>query len=401
LSYSDYERRLAHQVKKYIAKSGVNAVAGMSSRYDSSINLSMLNFAWNIDLNLKIYIDIKITWPGWSKAQYGTAIYGKDVYDPATVLGVLTADSLTKWLTIKMVRCFLPANERGYKYTLPQSFYFLFAELPMLETVAFDPVWYVRSRKIDATRNWTAFFDMGFFDVNAYPTEAYTDPVTGDVPSEVLIRVSDMLESVFDWATFESGEYVGVFDYPPYSLLDLDNLYGHTHRINNISANFFDTALFDRAPFAGIPMPYPELYLLSPNLVAYMPVFDVANFDFDVYFTTVEFDEDLVNSIIENAKQTQQIAYTDFTQLSGSERMHTLYTVHAAYQVNKQYQINQILEKYGVPRINVGLYHAFSMEYVYKHMAEQLVDPETVITKYIRLGLNETVLRALAAMTSR
>lgn len=381
----------------------------MYSRYDPNINLSMLTFAWQLNLTISVYVDVNIIFPPTGKAKYGSAIYGTNVYDPTVILSVLTADALTKWLMLHMVRRFLLSNQRGYKYSMPQSIYWLNAEIPMLETTAPEPVWYVRVRKIDASRNWTAFYDMAFFDVNAFPmdrTYALFDTDRFDMSdfgyeerqeSEILIRFSDMLRSIFNMARFDDG----LFDYPPNSLTSLDNIFANTHRANNISANFFDCALFDRAPYAGDSMQYPELYLLAPNTVAYMPVFDVANFDFDVFYTAVSFDEGLVSSIVENAKQTQQPYYLELGQMRGSERMHTMYDVHAAFQSNRQYRIQKILSDYNVPRIQVSMYHAFMMEYTYKKMAEQLVDKETVIQRYIRLGLSETVLRAIAAMTSR
>jgi len=393
MSYADYQRRLIHQVEKYKRKTSPQSVAGQTNMF----NFSMLTFAWQLNLAININIDVSIILNPAGKAKYGSAVYGTSVYDPTTVLGVLTADSLTKWLMLHMARRFLPANERGYKYSMPQSLYWLNAETPMLAVAAQEPVWYVRVRKIDATRNWTAFFDMSFFDVNAFPTDPYHDSVLGDLDSEVLIRVSDILRCIFDLAMFDNG----IFDYTPYSLLQLDNIFANTHRTNNISANFFDTAIFDRAPFSGISMPYRELYLLSPNLIAYMPVFDVANFDFDVYYTTVSFDEYLVNSIVEGAKQNQQPIYRDLVKLTGYQRMVALYQVHAAFQVDRQYRLQKILNDYAVPRIDVSMYHAFMMEYSYKHMYEQLLDKETVIQRYIRLGLNETVLRAIAAMSGR
>lgn len=393
MSYQDYYRRQIHMVEKYKRKTGPESIIGQPQ----DISLSMLAFSWQLNLAININIDINIILNPTGKAKYGSAQYGTSVYDPTTVLGVLTADALTKWLMMHMARRFLLPNERGYKYSMPQSLYWLNAEIPMLEVAAQEPVWYVRVRKIDATRNWTAFFDMAFFEVNAFPTEPYHDSVLGDLDSEVLIRVSDMLRCIFNMALFDDG----IFDYTPYSLLQLDNIFTNTHRQNNISANFFDTAIFDRAPFSGVSMPYRELYLLSPNLASYMPVFDVANFDFDIFFTTVTFDEDLVNSIVEGAKQTQQLNYRDLVKLTGYQRMIALYQVHAAFQVDRQFRLQKILNDYAVPRIDVSMYHAFMMEYSYKHMYEQLLDKETVIQRYIRLGLNETVLRAIVVMSSR
>lgn len=397
MSYADYQRRLVHQVEKYKRKTGADAVAGWFNRLDLNTNFSMASFAWQLNLAITINIDVNVILNPAIKAKYGSAIYGTSVYDPTTVLGVLAADSLTKWLMLHMARRFLPPNERGYKYNMPQSLYWLNAEIPMLEVAAEEAVWYVRVRKIDATRNWTAFYDMAFFDVNAYPTEPYHDSVLGDMDSEVFIRFSEMLRCIFDIARFEDA----IFDYLLNSLLQLDNIFNNTHRQNNISANFFDTAIFDRAPFSGLSMPYQELYLLSPNLVAYMPVFDVANFDFDVYYTTVSFDEDLVNSIVENAKQTQQGQYRELVTFTGEQRRNALYQVHAAFQVDRQYRLQKILNDYAVPRVDVLMYHAFMMEYSYKRMYEQLIDKETVIQRYIRLGLNETVLRAIAVMSGR
>lgn len=397
MSYADYQRRLVHQVEKYKRKTGADAVAGWFNNLNPDINLSMFSFAWQLNLAININIDIEIIWPTGGKAKYGSARYGTDVYDPTTVLGVLTADTLTKWLMLHMARRFLPPNERGYKYSMPQSLYWLNAEIPMLAVAAEEAVWYVRVRKIDATRNWTAFYDMAFYDVNAYPTEPYTDPVLGDIDSQVFIRFSDMLRSLYEMARYDDGLY----DYPPNSLLDVGGIFDDSTRPAWISANFYDTAKYDRAPYSGLSMPYPELYVLSPNLVAYMPVYDVANYDFDVYYTTVTFDEDLVNSIVENAKQTQQGQYRELVTFTGEKRRNALYQIHAAFQVDRQYRLQKILNDYAVPRVDVLMYHAFMMEYSYKKMYEQLLDKETVIQRYIRLGLNETVLRAIAKMSGR
>ena len=113
------------------------------------------------------------------------------------------------------------------------------------------------------------------------------------------------------------------------------------------------------------------------------------------------FDEGLVNSIVENARQHQQVPYLQLQRYTSSERMNALYQVHAAFQVDRQYRLQKILNDYSVPRIDVSMYHAFMMEYSYKKMYEQLLDKETVIQRYIRLGLNETVLRAIALMSGR
>lgn len=357
----------------------------------------MLTLAFQLNLAISINIDIKIIWDSGQKAKYGSAVYGKSVYDPTVILGVLTADSLTKWLMLHMVRRFLLRNERGYKYSLPESFYWLNAEIPMLETAGQEAVWYMRSRKIDATRNWTAFFDMAFFDVNAFPTEPYIDEFLNPVGSETFIRESDMLQCIFDIALFDNA----IFDHPAFGLLDVDNIFVSSTRHKNISANFFDTAVFDRAPFSGVTMPYRELYVLAPNQVAYEPIFDVANFDYDIFETTVEFDEGLVNSIIENAKQNQQGLYRELLQFTEGPRMQSNYATMANFQVMRQYRIQTILRQYLVKPVDLHMYHAFAMQFAFKHMANQLVDKETIIQRYIRLGLNETVLRAIAALPSR
>jgi len=401
--------KLRHQMEKYRLKSGVESAGEIFPRFDPNLNLSGLTFAWQLNLAISVNIDVEIILDPTKKAKYGSAVYGTSVYDPVTILGVLTADSLTKWLMLHMIRRFLPPNARGYKYTMQQSLYWLNAEIPMLAVAGPEALWYVRVRKIDATRNWTAFYDMAFYEVNAYPTdplfggydlceyeETYYDDGT-ERESEVLIRFSEMLRCIWDLARYDNGLY----DRAPNSLLTLDNIFSSSPTPANISANFYDTARYDRAPYSGVPMPYPELYLLSPNLVAYMPVYDVANYDFDVYYSTVSFDEDLVNSIVQYARQNQQPYYRILLQYTGSKRMHAMYNVHAAFQVDRQYRIQKILQDYAVPRIHVSMYHAFMMEYSYKRMYEQLIDKETVIQRYIRLGLSETVLRAIALMSSR
>lgn len=388
---------LRRRVEKYNAKTGGAAVAGQYAYLNPSINFSLVNFAWQINIGININIDIQIILNPETKAKYGSAVYGTSVYDPVTILGVLTADALTKWLMIHMVKRFLLRNERGYKYTMPESLYYLNAEIPILETVGPEPIWYMRVRKIDATRNFTAFFDIAFFDVNAYPTEPYTDPTLGPMDSEVLLRFSDMLASIFDMAFFDTG----IFDRPKLSLLSIDNIFSSSTRHGNISANFFDTAVFDRAPFSDVTMPFKELYVLSPNLVAYMPVFDCANFDYDIFYSTVQFDEDLVYNVMENAKQNEAPAYRELISYTQGERMHSGYATHAAFQVQRQFDLQRIFEKHAVPRTHVIMYHAFASEFAYKRMSDQLVGKETIIQRYIRLGLNETVIRAIAALPSR
>lgn len=413
MTYRDYEHRRDFMIKKYNARTGANAVGTfINGNFYSSFppfDFSMLSFSFQLNLAISVDIDINVIFDPAGKAKYGSAVYGISVYDPVTVLGVLTADSITKWLMAHMARRFLLRNERGYKYSLPESFYWLNAEIPMLEIAGQEPVWYVRSRKIDATRNWTAFYDMSFFDVNAFPTAElyggydlceYDDTFYSEddlTESEILIRISDMLLCIFDLATFDLGE----FDKPTFGLDSLDNIFYSSVRVNNISANFFDTAIFDRAPFSGVTMPYRELYILVPNLVAYEPIFDVANFDYDVFYSTVTFDEDLVNTVIENAKLNQAVQYRELIQFTQSERMHSNYATMANFQVMRQYRIQTILRQYLVKPVDLHMYHAFAMQFGFKHMVNQLMDKETIIQRYIRLGLNETVLRAIAALPSR
>lgn len=169
MTWDKYRNRSRRAIEKYKVKIGPAMTGFMYPRF----NFTPLSFSFSLSLIISINIEVEIVLPPILKARYGSAKYGLSRYDPLTILGVLLVDNLTKFLLAEMIRQFLPATQRGYKYAMHESLFFLNADLPIFEQFAIDPVWFVRFRKMEASRNWTAFYDMAFFDVNIYPTNPY------------------------------------------------------------------------------------------------------------------------------------------------------------------------------------------------------------------------------------
>jgi hypothetical protein len=380
-------------IKHYNNKTGAGAAGYMYPRF----TFPPLSFSFNLATAISINVDLDITQitppPPAPKAKYGTAKYDIDYFDPLTVLGVIVPDTLTKYLLVRMVKSFLPATYRGYKYAIWDSFTFLIASLPMLETFAPDPVWFVRLRKMEAGRSWGMFMDLSFVDVNAVPL----DPTLDGHTWEGLIRVSDMLQSC---VSFMTADY-GYCDFPPTLLVDLGGVAPRTSRNNNLTSDLMDHGLVDRLPCAGVCFPYPEVYVMFPCTCPYVPVMDVFNVDYDVCETTVDFNEDVASDIIETFKQTTQPAYQQLINFTGDKRMKSKFQIHATYQIIMTQLIRRILSDTTASVTDIAKYNAFGLEYSYARNFEQLIDAEKVITKYIRLGLTESVLRQIASAIQR
>jgi hypothetical protein len=377
--------------------------------FNISLNLSQLSFAFNLSLSLSVTIEINITGIITTKAKYDTAKYGVDKYDPLTLLGVLIPDEITKFLALEMVHKFVPATSRGYKYAILNSFFYLNANMPILTQFAYEPVWPVRFRKMEASKNWMTFFDLSFFDVNAFATELLPCPsesesyfdymifdtgiFDGSLRSEMLIRFSELLQAFFDFAQFD----VATFD----SNIFINDFHNFTERKNNITSNIYEHCYYERATYMGETDPYPELFLLAPFTVPYEPVFDCMNFDYDVFETTVEFNESVLVDIMNSFKAKNEPTRRQMNLFMGADRMVMNYSIHATFQGKKFENMLRLLAPTVTSPTDLARYNSFIMEYVYKRKYYQKVDAELVIEKYVRMGLDETVLRQLAHQTGR
>jgi len=359
----EYKKR--HAIEKYKRKVGREIAGDMWGRFDPNLNFAFPAFAFSMNILIQIEIDINIIFPPPEKARYGYAHYSVDVYDPLAPLGVLVPDELMKQLYVYVIKHFIYPTWRGYKYSLETAMKFLYASLPVFTEFAPEPIWIPRFRKIEAWRNWSAYYDLSCFDVNIFPAD------------EIFIRVTDDPES---------------FGYP---------VSERTVRSDNLSSNLYDHAVYERAFYPKTVAPYREILLLTPNLYCYQPVFDVANFDHDNFLDVVVFDENILYDIIESFKQTQQPLYRQLVWLKGSERMKVMYAVQASYQHETTTKIvNAFTDRVSSP-IQLGQLYAFAMDYAYQRKFMRLVEAENVIERYKRLGLEESLLRQVAQITSR
>lgn len=377
--------------------------------FSNTFNFGKLSFAFSLNLVININIVINIQ----QKSMYGVAKYGVDVYDPVTLFGILVPNEVTKFLATEMVRKFVPATTRGYKYALFNSFFYLDASLPIFTAYAPEPIWPMRFRRMEANKNWTCFFDLSFFDVGSFPTDPLLRPFVpvfdtckfdlckfGDSlqpddisASEMFVRFTDLIESCLDWGHFDMTK----FDSNEF----LTDMHPRTTRDNNITSNMLDYSFFDRCTFVGENFLYPELYLLVPFVVAYTPAFDCMNFDVDVLASTVDFNESTLTDIISSFDQRSNPIYRQANLFQSSERMVLDYSIHATFQGNLRDRTLRILQNKLTSPTQLTLYNAFVAEYVYKRKYYQLIEGELVIQKYIKLGLDETLLRQLAAMSQR
>jgi hypothetical protein len=371
------EHKKRHAIEKYKRKVNVYTASHMYNRFNPDLNFSVSSFAFNLSINLNIDIDVEIVIHYSQKARYGFARYGVDVYDPFAPIGILVPDELSKQLYTYMVRHFTPATYRGYKYSMRIAIQYLNANLPIFEKFAPIPVWLPRFRKIEAWRTWTSFFDLACFDVNIFPCE------------EVFIRVTDEEASKYD-----SGKY-------DYNVYDGYEVAPRIVRNDNLSSNLYDHAVYDRSFYPNESAPYPEILLLAPNLYCYEPVFDVANFDYDVFLDVPTFDPDVMYDIMEEFKQTQQPLYRELIWFTKAERMQTMYTVQATYQHDILTKILRAFRNEISSPIQISQVAAFAMEYGYERKFMRLVEAEKVIDKYVSLGFDEGLLRRITAIVLR
>jgi hypothetical protein len=365
MSREAQEHRLRHGIELYKRKVGRDVAGFMYNRFDPSQNLSIQSFAFVLSINLNIVIDNNVILPPPTKARYGTARYGYDRYDPLAPIGILIPDQLTKQLYLFLIRHFMNATYRGYKYSLNTALQFLDASIQIFTKFAPEPVWVPRFRKVEAWRMWTSFFDLSCFDVSIFPAD------------EVFIRVTDTPED---------------FGYP---------ISPRTTRTDNLSSNLYDHGVWDRSFYTCVPAPYREIILLAPNLQCYEPVWDVANWDYDVFFDTVVFDPNALYDVIEHFKERQNPMYQQLTWFLSSERMKTMYAVQATWQ---QETLRRVLYKFRnviSSPLQISMIHAFAMEYGQQRKFMRLVESEKVIQKYVKLGVPESVLRGVAQVTQR
>lgn len=365
MSREGQEFRLRHQIEKYKRKVGRTSAGFMYNRFNPDLNLQLQSFAFSLQINLNIVIDNTIILPPSPKARYGFAFYAVDVYDPIAPVGILIPDELTKQLYLMIVKHFLYPTWRGYKYNMRIARKFLDASLPIFETFAPIPVWLPRFRKVEAWRNWTSFYNLAFYGCNIYPAP------------EVFIRVTDSPED---------------FGNP---------VQARTERNDNLSSNLYDHAVYDRAFYPRTVAPYPEIILLTPNLYCYQPVYNVANYGYDVYLDKPIFDGNTLIDIIQHFKDTHQPIYQELVWLKHSDRMQTMYAIQAVYQQETLRKILLAHSKVISSPIQIGRAYAFAMEYAYERKLMRLVEAERVIQKYVALGLSEGLLRQIAAITSR
>lgn len=359
------QHRKRHTIEKYKRKIGQDVAGFMFDRFSPDLNFAPVTFAFNLNIALNIDIDINVIIPPPVKAKYGYAKYGLDQYDPLAPIGILIPNSLTKYLYTYMIKYFMQPNFRGYKYSMPISIKYLNASGEMFKTFAPNPVWLPRFRKIESWRMWTSFYNLAFYNVNIYP------------PDDVFIRVTDDPD---------------FFGYTPHERSTLDD---------PLSSNLYDHGCYDCSFYPGDVDPYPEIILLADNIQCYEPLYNVANYGFDAYFDSVVFNPNVLVDIMTEFRQTQQPAYRQLIWLTGSERMKVMYTVHGSYQGDIRALVERVLGNDISSPLQLAKYNAFALEYPYARQFMQLVDAEAVITKYIRLGLSETLLRRIAASVRR
>lgn len=414
--------RATRPIKKYIHKTSLSNISAMENRFNPNPtgfdafgnpiggNFSFLSFSFNLQLLLNINIDIKIIFnPTMTKARYGKAKYGSDRYDPATLLGVMTPDDITKFLLVHLVHEFVNGTERGYKYALPLSLFMLNSEIQILDNFAQQPVWNIRVRKMEGARNWTSYLDLMFLDVNILQLDPYHVHTTSDLDfgildimlldvdgayaSEALLRFSDILKSALDFMCLDDGIL---------SLLDFIRSVGErTEREDNLTSNLVGHGLLDRLPLAGDNFIFPEVFLMFPANIAYEPVVDCMNLDYDRLESSVGFDADVMTDLVASFRTTQNVIYQQWQQMAKAPKMQTDYAIHQTFQQVRFANLMKIIGDQISSPTQITHYNAFLMEYTYKKKFNQLVDGELVIQKYKKQGLDETLLRAIAAMSLR
>jgi hypothetical protein len=319
----------------------------------------------NLHLALNVHIDTSVIFPPPEKARYGHAQYNDNQYDPFAPIGIQIADKITALIYGYMIKHFTYGNQRGYKYSLDMARKFMIASMPTLSQFAPEKVWWTRFKKIEGWRNWTAFYNLAFYNVNIYPTD------------KVLIRVTDTPTDFGNAVTTRQ-------------ILD-----------DRLSSNAYDHGVYDHACYPGDVDEYPEVWLMVPNLTAYEPLYNFSNYNYDIYYETAVFDPNVLTNLMLSFRQNQNPLYRELLWFIGGERMSTLYTIHGKYQGDIRKNIEMALEGQISSPMQIAYYYAFSLEYAYSRKFMQLVDAEKVIQKWINLGLNEALLRRVAELTLR
>jgi hypothetical protein len=337
----------------------------MYERFSPNLNLSPITFAMNLSLALNVHIDTSTIFPPASKARYSRSRYNVGQYDPYAPIGIQIADKITAFLYGYMVRHFVYGNQRGYKYSLAMALGFLHSCMPTLEQFAPEKVWITRFKKIEGWRNWTAFYNLAFYNVNIYPTD------------KVLIRVTDNPTNYGKTVT-------------PREVLD-----------DQLSSNAYNHGVYDHTYYPGDINPYDEVWLMVPNLTCYESLYHFANYNYDLYYQTAVFDPHVLTEVIEAFRAGQNPAYRQLLWFTGGERMKAMYTVHGSYQANIRAMIEKVLDGDIQSPMQIPQYYAFALEYVYARKFMQLVDAEKVIRKWVLLGLSDMLLRRVAASIQR
>jgi hypothetical protein len=359
------QQRMRKSIAHYNAKVGAPASDFMFPRFDPSVNLSGLTFAFNINLITGIVSETGVIFPAPVKAQYEVARYDVDKYDPLAPIGILIPNTITEYLYIYIVRHFTYGSRRGYKYSTTMAFQMFDSEAQIFTQFAPLPVWTPRIRKIEGWRNWTAFYNLALYNVNPYPTD------------QVFIRVTDS-PSAF-------GNPVAA----------------RTVMNDNLSSNLYGHGVYGYSFYPSTAAPYPEVLLLSPNLQCYQPVYNIANYGYDVYYDIVVFDPNIMTNVVSSFQETQNPIYRQLVWLTGSPRMQTMYAIHATYQHDVRSKIENALANRISSPILISQYYAFALEYSYARKFMQLVTAQNVIQKYVKLGLDEALLNTIAQLTQR
>ena len=145
----------------------------------------------------------------------------------------------------------------------------------------------------------------------------------------------------------------------------------------------------------------PDTFLLFDSRLSYEPVVDCMNVDFDSVEGNVVFNPDVLVAIMENFTATQSALFKQLELFRSAPKMQQNFAINVTFQTGRLSSMKKLVLDQVTSPHEIALYNGFMMEYSDKKKFNQLVAAEAVIQKYIALGLSESLLRQIAAMTLR
>jgi len=385
--------------RKFEQKTGIEGAQTLLDIYnllrlDLDFNFKLaLEFKFSLDFHLVFNFGIEIPPFFTKKALYGMAVYGRDEYDPVVPparyepIRIVVFQGPNAWKEKAVWNL-------TYKYTMHDQYFFNQALIDASKRSAAYSEYFTRSPEYELTGKDLDFIGRAteflyvaacWLDFNSFDLGRFW---LGQVPLRLPKGETPLPPPLFDQALFDFNRFdTSETDFPYFDLDMFDSARFDTLLREDtiiwvsdpiMTAMRLDLAIFDAARFDYIPTPDGDILSFIASYIALHNLGEVMQRELDDYRVR---SDPLVAAVIWTIT---------------SDRFGPNWVAHGVRMLRTGTRVAALLDDLNAPS-RLG-YQAFAREIRTRDITLGKATREQIIAKYVSLGLDERLLRRIAAM---